>query len=136
MNRPSTTASATTRHSRAPERMASSLPGITWVITSGSQLVSTTATTGRPSLLASVTAMCSFLVSMTKMASGSRSRPRMPPRFRCSFSSSRVWRSASFLGMASKSPALCMASNSFIRFTRAETVWKLVSMPPNQRSLT
>ena len=116
--------------------MASSLPGITWVITSGSQLVSTTATTGIPSLLASVTAMCSFFVSITKIASGSRSRPRIPPRFRCSFSSSRVWRSASFLGMASKSPAFCMASNSFIRLTRAETVWKLVNMPPSQRSFT
>src|ERR1019366_6141516 len=53
MKRPSTTASATTRQSRAPDRMASSFPGITWVITSGSQLVSTTATTGSPSLLAS-----------------------------------------------------------------------------------
>ena len=136
MNRPSVTASATTRHSSAPERIASSFPGITWVITSGSQLVSTTATTGRPSLLASVTAMCSFLVSMTKMASGSRSSPRMPPRLRWSFSSSRVWRRASFLGMASKSPAFSMASNSFIRLTRVETVWKLVSMPPSHRSLT
>ena len=60
----------------------------------------------------------------------------MPPRLRCSFSSSRVWRRASFLGMASKSPAFCMASNSFMRFTRVETVWKLVSMPPSQRSFT
>ena len=39
-------------------------------MTSGSQLVSTTATTGRPSLRASVTAMCSFFVSMTKTAFG------------------------------------------------------------------
>ena len=60
----------------------------------------------------------------------------MPPRLRWSFSSSRVWRSASFFGMASKSPAFCMASNSFIRLTRAETVWKLVSMPPSHRSFT
>ena len=116
--------------------MASSFPGITWVITSGSQLVSTTATTGSPSLLASVTAMCSFFVSITKMASGRWSSPRIPPRLRCSFSSSRVWRSASFFGMASKSPAFCMASNSFILLTRVETVWKLVSIPPSQRSLT
>ena len=136
MNRPSVTASAITRQSRAPDRMASSLPGITWVITSGSQLVSTTATIGRPSLFASVTAMCSLLVSITKMASGSLSRPRIPPRLRWSFSSSRLWRSASFLGIASKSPAFCMASNSFMRFTRVETVWKFVSMPPSHRSFT
>ena len=50
--------------------MASSLPGITYSMTSGSQLVSTTATTGMPSRLASVTAMCSFLVSITKTALG------------------------------------------------------------------
>ena len=59
-------------------------------MTSGSQLVSTTATTGRPSLRASVTAMCSFFVSMTKTALGRRSRSAMPPRLRVSFSSSRV----------------------------------------------
>ena len=135
-HRPSITASASTRHMSAPERMASSLPGMTWVITSGSQLVSTTATIGMPSLLASVTAMCSFFVSMTKMASGRRSRSRMPPRLRRSFSSSRRWRSASFLGMASKSPARSMASYSRSLPTRDEMVAKLVSIPPSQRSLT
>ena len=64
MKRPSSTASAMIRHISVPARMASSLPGMTYCTTSGSQLVSTTATTGMPSLLASVTAMCSFLVSM------------------------------------------------------------------------
>ena len=73
-------------------------------MTSGSTFVSTTATTGILSLLASVTAMCSFFVSSTKTASGRFSRPRMPPRFFCSFSSSRVRRSASFFGIASNSP--------------------------------
>ena len=68
-------------------------------MTSGSQLVSTTATTGMPRRLASVTAMCSFFVSITKMAFGSFSRFRMPPRFRCSFVRSRVIFSASFLGI-------------------------------------
>ena len=105
-------------------------------MTSGSQLVSTTATTGRLSLLASVTAMCSFFVSITKIASGSRSSPLIPPRLRLSFSSSRTWRSASFLGMASKSPAACMARSSCMRFTRPETVVKLVSIPPSQRWFT
>ncbi len=97
--------------------------------------MSTTATTGTPSLLASVTAMCSFLVSITKMASGSRVMLRMPPRLRWSFSSSRLMMSASFFGMASKSPAACMRSYSVIFLTRALMVAKLVSIPPSQRSL-
>ena len=59
----------------------------------------------------------------------------MPPRLRCSFSSSRLRMSASFLGMASKSPASFIRSYSCIFFTRALMVWKLVSMPPSQRSL-
>ena len=116
--------------------MASSLPGITYWMMSGSQLVSTTATIGMPSLLASVTAMCSFFVSSTKTASGSRSMLRMPPRLRSSFSSSRLMMSASFLGMASNSPESRMRWYSFIFATRLEIVWKLVSMPPSQRSLT
>ena len=65
--------------------MASSLPGMTYWMTSGSQLVSTTATIGSPSLFASVTAMSSFLVSRMNTASGSFSRLRMPPRLRSSF---------------------------------------------------
>ena len=116
--------------------MASSLPGIGYWTTSGSTLVSTTAMTGIPSLLASVTAMCSFFVSSTKTASGCLSRPRMPPRFFCSFSSSRLSSSASFFGIASNSPDACMRSYSSILPTRLEIVSKLVSMPPSQRSLT
>ncbi len=116
--------------------MASSLPGITYWMMSGSQLVSTTATIGRPSLLASVTAMSSFFVSSTKMASGRRSMLRMPPRLRSSFSSSRLMSRASFLGIASNSPESRMRWYSFILATRLEIVWKLVSMPPSQRSLT
>ena len=108
---------------------------MTYWITSGSQLVSTTATIGSPSLLASVTAMCSFLVSMMNTASGSFAMVRIPPRLRWSFSSSREWISASFLGIASKSPAACIDSYSCIFFTRELIVWKLVSMPPSQRSL-
>ena len=68
---PSTIASATIRHIRLADRMASSLPGITKSMTSGSQLVSTTAITGMPRRFASVTAMCSFLVSITNTAFGS-----------------------------------------------------------------
>ncbi len=80
--------------------------------------------------------MCSFFVSMTKMASGSRSSPLMPPRFLVSFSSSRTWRSASLLGIPSKSPAACIVRRSCIRFTRDETVAKFVSIPPSQRWFT
>ena len=61
---------------------------------------------------------------------------RMPPRLRSSFSSSLVRISASFLGMASKSPADRMRSYSCIFFTRSAMVVKFVSIPPSQRSLT
>ena len=125
-----------TWHIRALARMASSLPGIGYCTTSGSTLVSTTAITGMPSLLASVTAMCSFLVSSTNTAAGRLLRLRMPPRFFCSFSSSRVRRRASFFGIASNSPEARMRSYSIILATRLEMVSKLVSMPPSQRSLT
>ena len=120
---------------RVPERMASSLPGIGYWITSGSQLVSTTATIGMPSLLASVTAMCSFLVSSTNTTSGSFSILAMPPRLRSSFSSSREISRASFLGMASNSPESRMRRYSAILATRLDMVSKLVSMPPSQRWL-
>ena len=136
MKRPSSTASAMTRASSELARMASSLPGIGYCTSSGSTLVSTTATTGMPSLLASVTAMCSFLVSSTNTASGRLVRPRRPPRLRCSFSISRVSRRASFFGIASNSPESRIRSYSSILPTRLEMVSKFVSMPPSQRSLT
>ena len=69
--RPSATAAATTRVSSSAERIASSLPGIGKSTSSGSQLVSSTAITGMPSLRASSTAMCSFLVSTIQTAAGS-----------------------------------------------------------------
>ena len=115
--------------------MASSLPGMTYWMTSGSQLVSTTAMIGMPSLLASVTPMCSFFVSRMNTASGSFSIWAMPPRLRSSFSSSRLRRSASFLGMASNSPEARMRRYSCILATRLPMVSKLVSMPPSQRWL-
>ena len=105
-------------------------------MTSGLQSVSTTATTGMPSLLASVTAMCSRTVSSTKIASGRRSISWMPLRLRSSFSSSRPSMRASFLGMASNSPESRMRWYSCILETRLEIVWKLVSMPPSQRWFT
>ena len=130
---PSMTASATMRLIRLAERMASSLPGITKSMTSGSQLVSTTAITGMPRRLASVTAMCSFLVSITKIASGAFSSVRMPPRLRSSLATSRLTLRPSFLIICSVSPVATSRSSSCIFATRPWTVWKLVSMPPSQR---
>ena len=71
------------------DRMASSLPGTGTVMTSGSALVSTMATTGMPSLLASATAIFSFFASTTKRAPGSRDIIFTPSRLRLSFSRSR-----------------------------------------------
>ena len=68
--RPSATASATTRVSRATERIASSLPGIGKSTSSGSQLVSRMPMIGMRSLRASSTARCSFLVSTIQTADG------------------------------------------------------------------
>ena len=81
------------------ERMASSLPGTGTVITSGSALVSTMATTGMPSLLASATAIFSFLASTTKRAPGRRPIPLMPSRFRLSFTRSRSKQQLFLLGV-------------------------------------
>ena len=95
------------------DRIASSLPGITKSISSGSQLVSTIAITGMPSLLASATAMSSRLGSTTNSTSGRPSMSRMPERLRCIFSRSRSRRSFSFLvsGLSS-SPRRCSSSLS------------------------
>ena len=54
-----------------------------------------------PEALASVTAMCSVLTSMMKIASGARWRSRTPPSTACSFSNSRRRRRRSFLGSPS-----------------------------------
>src|ERR1019366_8269707 len=71
--------------------------------------------------------MCSFLVSITKMASGTRSRLEMPLRLRSSFSSSRLWCKASRLGILSKSPARCLPRRSTMRLTRPAPGAQLVN---------
>src|SRR6266545_1071239 len=81
---------------RETARMASSLPGIGTLIRSGSAFVSTIATTGIPSLLASATAMRSFFASTTNSAPGSRPMFLMPARFFSSFTRSRSNSSCSF----------------------------------------
>ena len=70
--------------------MLSSLPGIGRSIKSGSQSVSSRATTLMPSFRASATAMCSRRGSTTSRASGSRFMWRMPLRLRSIFRRSRV----------------------------------------------
>ena len=64
---------------------------------SGSELLSSTATTGMPSLLASATAIASLLVSITNRMSGRPPISLMPPSARSSLSRSRVSFSSSFL---------------------------------------
>src|SRR5512132_3289177 len=134
--RPSARASAIRRVTSETDRIASSLPGITKSTSSGSQFVSTIAMTEMPSLRASLTAMCSFLVSITKIASGSRSRLCMPPRLRSSFSFSWRRRIASRLGRKSNAPVRSISRSSRRRSRRRETVWKFVSIPPSQRVVT
>ena len=79
MPRPSLMASAICEAISFTARMASSLPGMTKSTSSGSQLVSTTATTGISRRCASRMARCSFLQSTMKIASGRPFMVRMPP---------------------------------------------------------
>ena len=65
--------------------IASSFPGITISIPSGSELVSTKAITGIPIFFASNTAIFSYLTSMTKIASGNPFISLMPPTLASNF---------------------------------------------------
>src|SRR5258708_11150768 len=134
--RPSMAASARRALIRRTARMASSLPGMTWSISSGSQFESVMAMIGILSLRASVTAMCSLRGSTTKTAAGSRFISAMPPKLRSRRSRSSSRAAASFLGMWSKPP---VSRNSLRSWSRAKRCWmipKLVSIPPIQRWLT
>ena len=103
---------------------------------SGSQLVSSTAITGMPSLRASSTAMCSFFVSTTQIAAGTFCMSRRPPRVRVSLSFSRCSCRPSFLVRPWEAPVCSSDSSSFMRCRRLKTVWKFVSIPPSQRWFT
>ncbi len=76
--RPSMTESAILLVKRRMARRASSLPGMTQSTSSGSQLVSTMATTGMPRRRASLTAMASLFESMRKVTSGRPGISLMP----------------------------------------------------------
>ena len=90
-----------------------------------------------PSLRASATAMCSFLVSTIQTALGTRFMSRMPPSVFSSLSFSRRRTSSSFLVMPEPATSSkSMSSSSLSRCSRLCTVEKLVSIPPSQRWLT
>ena len=69
----------------AHERIASSLPGMTYSMPSGSQFVSTSPMIGIRRRCASRTAISSTLRSMTTIAFGGRVMFFTPPRFARSF---------------------------------------------------
>ena len=81
-------ASAITFVTNLIDLMASSLPGITVSMPSGSEFVSTNAMTGMPIFLASRTAIFSYLTSITKIASGSPFISLIPPTLACNFACS------------------------------------------------
>ena len=89
--------------------------------------------TGMPSFLASLTAMSSWPMSITKIASGRRFMSLMPPSEASSLSRSRRRPSTSCLTSLSNVPSVSAASSSFRRDTDFFTVAKLVSVPPSQR---
>ena len=76
--------------------IASSFPGITISIPSGSEFVSTKAITGIPIFLASKTAIFSYFTSTTKIASGRPFISLIPPTLASSFVCSFCMSTASF----------------------------------------
>ena len=90
-----------------------------------------------PSLRASLTAMCSFLVSTTQIALGTRDMSLIPPSVRSSLSCSRRSCRSSFLVMPEEATSpKSISSSSLSRCSRLYTVEKLVSIPPSQRWFT
>ena len=111
--RASMMASAAASRYSAIARPESSLPGMTYSMPSLLQLLSTTATTGMPSLLASATAMYSSSTSITNSASGSPPMSLIPERVRSSLARSRSRFSASFLLSLRTTPDSICCSRSF-----------------------
>ena len=75
--------------------------------------------TGIPSLRASPTAMCSFLVSTTQIALGILAISRIPPSVRSSLSfSRRIMRSSFFVFPEPATSSKSISSNSFRRCRR------------------
>ncbi len=105
-------------------------------MSSGSQFVSTMATTGIASFRASCTAIPSFFGSITKRTSGSSSISLIPIRFFASLAFSRSrWIRSFFVRIASE-PSASIASISLRRATDFRIVTKFVRVPPSQRLFT
>ena len=102
----------------------------------GSPLVSTMATIGIWSLLASRTALASLQTSMTTSAAGSFFMPAMPSRSRWSFRARRLRLATSFFFIEATVSEFSVASISAILAMLLQIVALLVSVPPSQRSET
>ena len=115
------------------ERMASSFPGITKSIGSGSQFVSTSPMIGILRRFASRTPIASVLRSTTNTASGGRCMSATPPRFVSSLSRSDMAAMRSRTGSSSIVPDSVQSRRSCRRRMRLLMVWKFVRRPPSQR---
>jgi hypothetical protein len=89
----------------AHERIASSLPGTTKSMPSGSQLVSTRPMIGIRRRWASLTAIASVLRSITNIASGVRCMFLTPPRLARSFARSAIAAMRSRVGSSASWPS-------------------------------
>ena len=116
--------------------IASSFPGITISIPSGSELVSTKAITGIPIFFASRTAIFSYLTSITKIASGRPFISLIPPTLASSFVYSFCISTASFLISFSILPEEIISSISWSLLIEPLIVFQLVKVPPNHLLLT
>src|SRR5829696_4393095 len=121
---------------RSQERIASSLPGITYRTGLGSQLESTRPMIGISRRSASRRAISSVFRSMMITASGMRCMSATPPRLYSSLRSSASIDMRSFVGSRSSRPPSFSSRSSCRRWIRLRIVLKLVSSPPSQRRFT
>ena len=121
---------------RSHERIASSLPGITYWTGDGSQLESTSPMIGISRRSASRSAISSVFRSMITTASGMRCMSATPPRLYSSLRSSASIDMRSLVGSRSSRPFSFSSRSSCSRWIRLRIVWKLVSSPPSQRRFT
>src|SRR4051812_10636036 len=121
---------------RSHERIASSLPGITYRTGLGSQFESTRPMIGISRRSASRSAISSVFRSMMITASGMRCMSATPPRLYSSLRSSASIDMRSLVGSRSSRPPSLSSRSSCRRLIRWRIVWKLVSRPPSQRLFT
>ncbi len=116
--------------------IASSFPGITISIPSGSEFVSTSAITGIPIFFASKTAIFSYLTSITNIASGRPFISLIPPTLASNFVCSFWISTASFFISFSILPEEIISSISCNLLIEPLIVFQLVKVPPNHLLLT